>query len=45
MSDRKILVCKDCGAMCKHDEINEDMICIDCDNIFCELVDDYEIQE
>ena len=35
--DRRYLYCKKCDEPCKHDEINEDMICIDCDNIFCEL--------
>ena len=40
MSGRKILVCKECGAMCDHDEINHQNICFDCENVFCELGDE-----
>jgi len=40
MSGRKILICKECGAMCDHDEINHQNICFDCEDIFCELGDE-----
>jgi len=40
MSGRKILICKECGAECDHDEINYLNLCIDCEDIFCELGDE-----
>ena len=33
MSDRPIFVCKECGAKCDHDEINDKHICIDCEDV------------
>jgi len=42
MSGRKILVCKECGAECDHDEINYLNLCIDCENLFCELGEEYD---
>lgn len=33
MSGRPIFVCKECGAKCDHDEINERNICIDCEDV------------
>ncbi len=40
MSNRTILVCKEYGNMCDHDEIKYTNICIDCENVFCELGDE-----
>ena len=45
MSGKKILVCKDCGAMCDYDEINCLNLCIDCEDLFCELGEDNEKEE
>ena len=39
MRDRRYLYCKECDEPCKHDEINEDMVCIDCTDLMCELGD------
>lgn len=33
MSGNPIFVCKECGAKCDHDEINEKHICIDCEDV------------
>ena len=30
MSQNKIFVCKECGAMCDHDEITYEDICFEC---------------
>ena len=37
--DRKVFYCEKCDEPCKTDEINEDMVCIDCQDLFCELGD------
>mgnify|MGYP001367282522 CR=1 FL=1 len=33
MSGSPIFICKECGAKCDHDEINNDNKCIDCEDI------------
>ena len=38
-NDRKVFYCVQCNEPCKTDEINEDMVCIDCQDLFCELGD------
>jgi len=35
--DRIVFYCKKCDEPCKSDQINEDMVCIDCQDLFIEL--------
>ena len=30
MTENKIFTCKECGAMCNHDEISYENICFEC---------------
>ena len=33
MSGNPRFICKECGAKCDHDEINDKHICIDCEDV------------
>tara|TARA_R110000803_G_scaffold122290_1_gene190301 strand:- start:160 stop:294 length:135 start_codon:yes stop_codon:yes gene_type:complete len=41
--DRLKFICKKCDSTCKLDEINEDMVCIDCTDLICELGDNEDV--